>query len=208
MSEDLKIFKNYNLSAFDYIRKIFSKLKQLLNSKRIRITNYHKEINDSSKVKFLKSKEINNIEGKIISALNLAFITYNYKFNLRSHNYLFWPDGIFSKHVGNIKKIPGRLYFKKIIKKLNSNKKKRNIFIVGNLPHKSKSWIDENLKVSYKHKKLSYGNIRILKKEINGMKFSNNASIILTLPTPKQELIANSIIKKYPKINIICIGGI
>ena len=39
------------------------------------------------------------------------------------------------------------------------------------------------------------------------MKFSNNSLIILTLPTPKQEIIANSIIKKYPKINIICIGG-
>ena len=208
MSEDLKIFKKYNLNVFDYIQKIFSKLKQLINSKKIKITKYHKEINDSSKVKFLKSKEINKVEGKIISALNLAFITYNYKFNLRSHNYLFWPDGIFSKHVGNIQKIPGRIYFKKIIKILNSHKKKiRNVFIVGNLPHKSKNWIDKNLKVSYKHKKLSYGNIRILKKEIYRMKFSNNSIIILTLPTPKQEIIANSIIKKYPKINIICIGG-
>ena len=39
------------------------------------------------------------------------------------------------------------------------------------------------------------------------MKFSNNSLVILTLPTPKQEIVANSIIKKYPKINIICIGG-
>ena len=123
MSEDLKIFKKYNLNVFDYMQKIFSKLKQLINSKKIKITKYHKEINDSSKVKFLKSKEINKVEGKIISALNLAFITYNYKFNLRSHNYLFWPDENFSKHVGNIQKIPGRIYFKKIIKILNSNKK-------------------------------------------------------------------------------------
>ena len=208
MSEDLKIFKKYNLNSFDYIKKVFSKVKQLLNNKKIRITNYHKEINNSSRVKFLNSKEINKVEGKIISALNLAFITYNYKFNLRSHNYLFWPDGIFSKQVGNIKKIPGRTYFKKIIKILNSHKKKiRNIFIVGNLPHKSKSWIDENLKISYKHKKLSYGNIQILKNDVYRMKFSNNSLIILTLPTPKQEIIANSIIKKYPKINIICIGG-
>ena len=208
MSEDLEIFKKYNLNSFDYMRKIFSKLKQLLSNKKIRITNYHKEINNSSKVRFLKSKEINKVEGKIISALNLAFITYNYKFNLRSHNYLFWPDGIFSKQVGNIKKMPGRIYFKKILKILNSQKKKiRNIFIVGNLPHKSKSWIDENLKISYKHKNLSYGDIQNLKKEVYRMKFSNNSLIILTLPTPKQEIIANSIIKKYPKINIICIGG-
>ena len=113
---------------FDYIRKVFSKLKQLLNNKKIKITKYHKEINESSKVKFLQSREINNVEGKIISALNLAFITYNYKFNLRSHNYLFWPDGIFSKHVGNIKKIPGRIYFKKIVKILNSNKKNKKYF--------------------------------------------------------------------------------
>ena len=35
----------------------------------------------------------------------------------------------------------------------------------------------------------------------------NNSIIILTLPTPKQELLANLIIKDYPECNILCIGG-
>ena len=37
--------------------------------------------------------------------------------------------------------------------------------------------------------------------------FLNQSLIILTLPTPKQELVANSILRKNPKTNIICIGG-
>ena len=69
----------------------------MFNRKIIFFNNYHKELNNISKVKFLKSRDINNISGKIISALNLAFISYNYKLNIITHNYLFWPDGIFQK---------------------------------------------------------------------------------------------------------------
>ena len=208
ISEDLKIFKIYNLGFSDYILKIYSKLKQVFNRKIIFFNNYHKELNNISKVKFLKSRDINNISGKIISALNLAFISYNYKLNIITHNYLFWPDGIFSKKVSNVKKIPGRLYFKEIVNELNiKNKNKRKIFIVGNLPKKSKSWLNKYLRTPYKHKNLSYGDIKSLEKEVSKLKFNNYAFIILTLPTPKQEIIANKIIKKYPKVNIVCIGG-
>ncbi len=206
--EDLKIFKLYNLSILDYIQKVLFKLRQVFGQKIVRLSNYHKELNSASKVKFLKPRDINNVSGKIISALNLAFISYNYKLNLITQNYLFWPDGIFSRQVGIVKKIPGRLYFKEIINELNFKKKnKRKIFIIGNLPKKSKSWINKNLSAPYKHKKLSYGDINDLKKEVLKIKFSNYAFIILTLPTPKQEIIANIIIAKYPEVNVLCIGG-
>ena len=124
IEEDLHVFKNNQLSFDDYIKKIIYKTGQLFFLKKIKITKYHRVINNFSKVKFLEIKKFHKILGKVISALNLAFITYNYKFNLRTHNYLFWPDGIFSKRVGNIKKMPGRIYFKKILKILNSQKKK------------------------------------------------------------------------------------
>lgn len=208
ISEDLKIFKIYNLNFVDYLLKVMSKLRQLLSQNTIHLNKYHKELNSISRVKFLKPRNINNISGKIVSALNLAFISYNYKFNIITHNYLFWPDGIFSKQVGNVKKIPGRSYFKEIVNQLNIKKKnRRKIFIVGNLPKKSETWINKYLRDSYKHKDLSYGEIENLEKEISKIRFSNHAFIILTLPTPKQEIIANGIIKKYPKVNIICIGG-
>ena len=35
----------------------------------------------------------------------------------------------------------------------------------------------------------------------------SDSLIILTLPTPKQEIVGNVLLNKYPKNNIICIGG-
>ena len=208
MSEDLSIYKNYNLSFFDYIKKLLSKIKQFFTKKKYKIDEYHKNLNYISKIHFFNIKKFDKTFGKVISALNLAFVTYNYKFNLRTQNYLFWPDGVFSSYMTNIKKIPGRVFFLKIIKKINQNVKKYNkIFIVGNLPSISKIWIKKNLKFSYTHINLPYDNIEKLLQKVDRIKFLNHSLIILTLPTPKQELIANKIIKKYPYTNIICIGG-
>ena len=49
---------------------------------------------------------LQNMNGKIISALNLAFIAYDYKYKMRRHNTIFWPDGFISE-ITSKKKIPG-----------------------------------------------------------------------------------------------------
>ena len=38
-------------------------------------------------------------------------------------------------------------------------------------------------------------------------KVKKNSLVLLTLPTPKQEIISSEILKKYPFSKIICIGG-
>ena len=42
---------------------------------------------------------------------------------------------------------------------------------------------------------------------IKNQKLDRDTFIILTLPTPKQEILANLISKDNPDINILCIGG-
>ncbi len=206
--EDIKIFKKYNLSIFDYFLKVFSKLKQFYIYKKINLTKYHKILNDCSRVKFAKPEEINELKGKIISALNLAFISYDYKFKLRTHKHLFWPDGVFSSYIVNKKKKPGRIYFMNILKILNKNKKKyKKIYVLGNLPKISNNWLKKNLNHPFEHKNFPFVNINNIKSTTNQIKLMSNSLIILTLPTPKQEIVGNVLLNKYPKNNIICIGG-
>ena len=67
--------------------------------------------------------------------------------------------------------------------------------------------MSKELKSDFDHIKLPYGNIKTIKKNIYSLRFENNSLVILTLPTPKQEIIGNIILKKNAKLNIICIGG-
>jgi len=96
--EDLQIYKFHKLSFFDYLKKIISKTSQFFLLKKKSNNNYLNHLNNFSKVKFINFSELKNIQGKIVSALNLAFVTYNFKFKLRTHNYLFWPDGVFTTY--------------------------------------------------------------------------------------------------------------
>ena len=151
--EDVQIFNKYNLSIFDYIKKVISKLSQFFIDKKIKLTNYHKILNENSKIKFIGANELNKFKGNIVSALNLAFISYNYKYKLRTHKHLFWPDGMFSTYLLNKKKTPGRLYFINILKNLNKNKKiYKKIFVLGNLPKASNIWLKKNLNQPFEHK--------------------------------------------------------
>ena len=85
----------------------------------------------------------NNIfkkENFILSALNLAFLSYYYdhKFKI-TKNLVLWPDGIFSKFFINSKKIPGS----QLIKDLKLNKSIKEIKVVGNLNQKSLKFLKE-----------------------------------------------------------------
>ena len=79
-----------------------------------KLTKYHKILNDCSRVKFAKPEEINELKGKIISALNLAFISYDYKFKLRTHKHLFWPDGVFSSYIFKMIQNFNKIFYSKV----------------------------------------------------------------------------------------------
>ena len=205
--EDINIFKKYNLTLFDYFKKVFFKTKQIIGVGNYKVSKYHLEINNESKIKYFNINKLKKINGKVVSALNLAFISYNEKYNLRTHNYLFWNDGIFSNFLNNKKKVPGRELIKKIIRKVNKEKIFNKIYFFGNLNFNSKKWLQDNLNRKYVHKKLPYANIKVISSISKKTKFEKKSLIILTIPTPKQEIVANEILKKYPTSLIICAGG-
>lgn len=207
IKEDLKIYYKNELTFLNYIQKIISKSNQFFFKKKISVNNYHKTLNEITKVKFLNLNIFQKYKGNIFSALNLAFVSYDYKYKIRTHRYIFWPDGVFSRILIDKKKIPGRDIFVKVLNKINYSKKSMSIIILGNLPKVSKKWLEKRLVKKFKHYSLPYDNAKQIYDKIRLKKFINNSLIILTLPTPKQELLANLIIKDYPECNILCIGG-
>ena len=57
---------------------------------------------------------------------------------------------------------------------------------------------------------LPYGSIKLIKKKIKKFSFKKikkGTPIIITLPTPKQEIIAKEIYRQNEELKILCLGG-
>ena len=152
--------------------------------------------------KFSNFKKLYREDKFILVALNLAFISYykSEEIKFKGKVYL-WPDGIFSKFYNFKNKIPGSELIKKI--SLNTNIKK--IKILGNLSKKDKKFLKNKFKKKVEHLNLPFGNINLIKKKIFDIK--DDCLYLITLPTPKQEKLADYIAQKTKNYKIICIGG-
>ena len=207
MVEDMYIFKKQKYNLITYLKKITFKINQIFFLKNISFSSYHNELNDITKIKLLNMNNFKDTHGKIISALNLAFISYNSKFRIQSPYNLFWPDGIFSKTISKDKKIPGRDFFMKYLNYVNQKPKRFNqIYVVGNINKISESWLKKNISQNFIFHKLKFGTVKEI---ISSYKksYKKNSLLILTIPTPKQEMLANYIKNKNKDITIICLGG-
>jgi exopolysaccharide biosynthesis WecB/TagA/CpsF family protein len=140
----------------------------------------------------------------LMIAFNLAYYSYmsnNLLKFIRKDAY-FWNDGIFSKLLGiKLTKIPGR----QIISNLKIPNSIKKIHVVGVLSENSKIYLQNKYNLPIKFSKLPFGDIRIILKFLP--KIYKNELVILTLPTPKQEVIANYYSKIHASCKIICIGG-
>ena len=150
-------------------------------------------------------KDINLLNMKknfILSGMNLAFLGYYSKKNLYPDKHLFhWPDGIFTKNIIDVKKIPGR----DIIDKITIPNFIKKITIIGNISNRSKKFLKKKFKINLKHLQLPYGSINEIRKK--NIKLSRNELAFITLPTPKQEQLSYHLSKKNKHFKIICIGG-
>ena len=81
----------------------------------------------------------------------------------------------------------------------------KRIIVLGNLSNNGKLF-NNKFKLPILHKSLPFGDYKKIAKSIN-IKFKKNDLIFLTLPTPKQEQIANYLGQKNKFYKIICIGG-
>ncbi len=183
---------------------IFISKKNLNNNFRLFELKFGKEyLQDAFKI----VKDVKNIPFKknfILSGLNLAFLGYYFKNDIKQHQDLYhWPDGIFAKTVfDNIRKVPGR----DIINNMELPKFIQKIYVYGNLSLLNKNFLIKKFKLPIVHKKLPYGNISKIKQYINE-EIDKNSIVFLTLPTPKQEQIAFEIAKNNKHFKIICIGA-
>jgi exopolysaccharide biosynthesis WecB/TagA/CpsF family protein len=140
----------------------------------------------------------------MLCAFNLNFFGNFYSNRLKlSNNFLLWSDGIFCKFFNRkIKKIPGY----NLINNIRLSSKFKSIHVIGNTDSKVNIFLKKNFYGrTINFSELPYADI---KKIINKIpKIKKNSLILLTLPTPKQEIIAEAILKKYSFSKIICIGG-
>lgn len=153
--------------------------------------------------KFNKLNTLYNSDRFILSALNLAFLGFLEKGEITINKfYYLWPDGIFAKFYNFKKKISGQQLIKKIY--LN-NKNISNIVILGNSSQKIEKFLTKKFKKKVKSINLPNAKVKKIIKELP--KINKKDLYLITLPTPKQEIIASYISKKYSYFKLICIGG-
>jgi len=162
--------------------------------------------NLSSDFKIIQNiKNIDFNKNFILSAMNLAFLGYLIKGDIKKHsNLINWPDGLFSKIFGlNIKKTPGR----EVLTSLNIQKSKINeIVVLGNLGENQKLYLKNIYRKKIINIKLPYGSFNKIKKYLK-LKLRNDQLCFVTLPTPKQEQIAYYLANNNNKFKIVCIGA-
>ena len=89
---------------------------------------------------------------------------------------------------------------------LQLNKNFKQIHVIGNLQTKDRIFLSQKFKelyINFTH--LPFGEPEELLKNITSIE--KNSLILLTIPTPKQELLAQMIRSKFDCAKIICIGG-
>ncbi len=198
----LNFFKNIKKKSINnksYIEKNFSK-----NNILQKLHNYFYD--NKIKLKFVtKSKEINFKNNFVLSAFNLAFIGSWVSKDIKIYKELHcWPDGLFKNTLlKNVPKLPGRDLIKNI--KLPTDIKK--IRIIGNSSNKVEKFLIKKFKIkNIINNELPYGKIEDIKKTCN-FNLSKNELTLITLPTPKQEIIAEYLKDRNKSFYIICIGG-
>jgi UDP-N-acetyl-D-mannosaminuronic acid transferase (WecB/TagA/CpsF family) len=164
-----------------------------------------------SKIDLNLIENINNIDRLygtyIFSAINLTMLSClsDGTINPAFKPYIFWPDGIGVKLLSSkISKTPGRDYLNIYIRKWSDSNVK--VSFIGDVSKESHSFLTmsglnyENITAPYAdYKKISHSVTNQINSEI----------IVILLPTPKQELVAECILsqKNDKKYQIYCFGG-
>ena len=149
-------------------------------------------------------KKLNLRKNFVLSALNLAFMGSLSRGHINLYkNLINWPDGIFSKvYKKKLQKIPGR----QVIRDLKINNNIDRILILGNLSKKAKEYLISKYNIKVVHKPLPFGSAEFINNHIK-FKIKKKDLVFLTIPTPKQEQIAEFLKEKNKHYKIICIGG-
>ena len=216
-NEILKSFKINGISSniFQVLIRVPLKVaqyifinKNFLNKNfRFNISKYYKDYFYKNIKIINKINSLNFNYNFVLSALNLAFLGSFSKNDIILYKELInWPDGLFSKiYKKKISKIPGRQVLENL-DNLSFKKNIKRIIVLGNLSLNGKNYLKSKFRVELIHKKLPYGDLNTITKTLK-LKMKKNDLLFITLPTPKQEQLANFIRKKNKYFKIVCIGG-
>jgi glycosyltransferase involved in cell wall biosynthesis len=200
--------KVYSNIFFIYLR-FFSKIFQIYlfgkkNKINFKINDYYKKLIMFDFKILTNIKKLNWNKNFVLSALNLAFLGSLAVKEVKLYKELIhWPDGVFAKKIDNLlSKIPGR----SILNDLKINQKIKRIIVLGSLHAKSRNYLERKFLLPVINYQLFYGSIKEIVKEFK-FKFKQGDLCFITLPTPKQEQLAEYIISKNKNFKIICIGG-
>ena len=142
----------------------------------------------------------------ILSGFNLAFLGYLSSKKIKlSSSLITWPDGIFKNRFygKDISKVSGL----NLINNLKIPNKIKNIYILGLLSKNSYQFLKKKFSnQEVIHIDLPFGPIESIYKQCP-VNFTEEDLLICTLPTPKQEQLAELIEKNNKYYKIICIGG-
>lgn len=156
----------------------------------------------SKKIKLVSNfKKFNHNSNFIFSAFNLAFIAYFFlKIIKPDHNFYLWCDGIIGSMHSESKKIPGYKLLNFFFKQKYSK-----IIVMGSYSKKQNIFLKKNFKTKVHFIKLPYVKESNIKNF--AIKIKKGSLVLITLPTPKQEILANAIKKINKNFKVICIGG-
>jgi glycosyltransferase involved in cell wall biosynthesis len=200
-----EIIKQVNQSnrGKDYLYKFFN--KKIIFEK---LTQYFDEAYNSFETVFLikDASYVPYDKNFILSGFNLAFLGYVSSNKIKlSRSLITWPDGIFKKRFygDDISKVSGL----NLINNIKIPNKIKNIYILGLLSPNSHQFLKKKFSnQEVIHIDLPFGSIENIYKQCP-VNFTEEDLIICTLPTPKQEQLAELIEKNNKYYKIICIGG-
>ena len=186
-----------------YSDKFFN--KEITLNRLINVLNKKKATQKNEINILLNAAEIPFEKNFVLSGLNLAFLGYWSANKIKLYeNLIHWPDGLFKNifFSQKIKKVPGRTLVKEII----IPKFIRKIIVAGNCSETSKKYLNIKFKdITKDYIDLPYGSAEEIEKFIPNI--NENEVLFLTLPTPKQEQVAELLIERVEYYKIICIGA-
>jgi len=204
----LKINKIYSNILFVYLRFISKIFQIYLFNKRAKnkyyINNYYKKLIEFDFKILTNIKKLDWSKNFVLSALNLAFLGSMFTKEVRLYKELIhWPDGVFARKIDTfLYKKPGRV----ILKNLKINQNIKRIVILGYLDNRSRNYLEKKFNKPIINYSLFYGDIKKIIKNFK-FKIKKQDLCFITLPTPKQEQLAEFIASKNKNFKIICIGG-
>ena len=211
--KEKKLFHEYSNSVkknSKLLIKQYSEKKNLKNLAEVLV------FNKKSKIKLNMIQNVNHLfkrKNFIYSALNLAFLgSYSSNKFLISENFYVWPDGVFGvnfmRDIKKVKKISGR----NILNQIKLPKNINELIVIGNLPIESRNYLENKFikkrnRLKITEVKLPYGDVKKITSFLPKKKLREDQLIFLTLPTPKQEQVANYLSKSNKNYKILCLGG-